>query len=383
MATPTNFKDLGLFSGASQVEHFSKLHQLLPVRQISAPTTSSEFPVPADQFRLPETYTFQGTAHSTDRFLDDTDTSALLVIHNGSLVFERYFKTGGQQVPWLSMSVAKSVVSALVGIALDEGLISSIEDPISNYIPVDPGSAYDGVAICNVLQMSSGARWNEEYSDPNSDAPRLAAAMQHSPGLSGFVASMQKEVEPGRLCRYNSGDTQALGLLLHHVTQGAVSDFTRSRLFEPLGIEHGAYWLVDPDGVEAVFAGLLLSARDYAKLGELYRNMGRYAGRQIVSEQWVEDSTRPLAEHAGYGKVVLGSSYTGFGYGYQWWLTDAAAPQEFSAIGVYNQFVYVDRARNAVVVKLSANPRYGLSEDERDNRDLENIAFIKDVIAAL
>lgn len=383
VTTPTNFNELGLFTGVSQVEHFSKLHQMLPVRRMSASSTPVPFEHAPEPIDIPATYTFEGNQYSTDRFLDETDTSAVLVIQDGRILVERYWKTGGEQVPWLSMSVAKSVVSALVGIAVDEGRIRSIDDSISEYIRVDPGSAYDGVAIRDILQMSSGARWNEDYSDPHSDAQALAAAMESSPGLSGFVASMQKQFEPGQICRYNSGDTQALGLLIDSVTAGSISDFAQSRLFGPLGIEHDGYWLVDPDGMEAVFAGLLLSARDYAKLGELYRTMGSFAGQHIVPEAWVRDSTRIMAQHTDYGKVMLGDSYTTFGYGYQWWLTDAADPQQFSAMGVYNQFVYVDRGRDAVVVKLSANPRYGTSTAEHDNRDAENIAFIKAIMASL
>lgn len=379
----TNFNELGLFTGVPQIENFSRLHELLPVRSMASSTAQRPLDRGPEQLDLPKTFVFQQQEHDVEQVLDETDTSALLVVHNGNLVHESYFKTGGPAVPWLSMSVAKSVVSALIGIAADKGLIASIEDSISDYIDVEPGSAYDGVVIRDVLQMSSGARWNEDYSDPDSDAAGLAAAMQFSPGLTGFVATMEKELQPGTVCRYNSGDTQALGLLLNHVTDGSLAEFAQSQLFEPLGIEDAGYWLLDADGMEAVFAGLLLSARDYAKIGELYRKMGRIGGQQVVPASWVEASTRSGAAHTDYGNVILSNSVTPFGYGYQWWLPVPHHPEQFTALGVYNQFIYVDRDRDAVVVKLSANPRYGLSPDEADNRDMENIALLREIIQSL
>ena len=133
------------------------------------------------------------------------------------------------------MSVAKSVISALVGIAVGEGHISSIDQPISDYVRTTPGSAYDGVWIREVLQMSSGARWMKDYNDPVSDIYRLAAAMGNGGTLEEFVATMVRENEPGRICRYNSGDTQALGHLLVSATNRSITDYMQEKLVEPLG----------------------------------------------------------------------------------------------------------------------------------------------------
>jgi CubicO group peptidase (beta-lactamase class C family) len=287
-------------------------------------------------------------------------------------------------VPWLSMSVAKSFISALVGIALDEGLIGGTEEPISKYVPVEPGSAYDGVAIRSILQMSSGARWNEDYHDPHSDVARMAAATSGIGGASHdtLVATMPREFPPDTVCRYNSADTQALACLLRRVTGQSVADYMRARLSEPLGFGHPGYWLVDAAGVEMGYGGLNLVARDYAAFGELYRNGGAAGGRQVVPRQWVDVSTRSTAPHTAPGQPVLSGMRLPQGYGYQWWLPEGDRG-DFMAIGVYNQFVYVDPASATTIVKLSANRAYGTTADGSGNLDPETIAYLRTIAASL
>ena len=297
------------------------------------------------------------------------------------VVQELYRLSGGRQVQWISWSVAKSFVSALVGIAVSEGAIQSIDDAISDYIVVEPGSAYDGVSIRDVLQMSSGARWNEDYADATSDVHRLGATMAGAMSLDTFVATMVAESKPGTVCRYNSGDTQALGALLVHATGRSLTDFMREKLVEPLGFESDAYWLVDGTGMEMAFAGLNMTARDFAKLGELYRNKGQWNGRQIVPEEWVITSVSADAPHLQPGQPILADHPLDLGYGYQWWLPNGDRG-EFSAIGIYNQLIYVDLSRGVTIVKLSANPAYGTTMDESTNREMENIALLRAIAAA-
>jgi len=150
----------------------------------------------------------------------------------------------------------------------------------------------------------------------------------------------------------------------------------RETLVEPLGFEYDSYWLVDGMGMEMAFAGLNVTARDFAKLGELYRNHGRWNGTQIVPEWWVRASVLADAPHLEPGKPILADHALDLGYGYQWWLPDGDRG-EFSAIGIYNQLVYVDPSRGVTIVKLSANPAYGTSMTEATNREMENIAFLR------
>ncbi|WP_229707804.1 serine hydrolase [Tistrella bauzanensis] len=374
-------EDFKLFSGAPQHETFPRLKDRLPATTMVPAATPFVFPE-GPAVTLPAAHEFDGEARSFEGFFADTDTAALLVLKDGMVRHERYALTGGRDVQWISWSVAKSFVSAMVGIAIAEGHIGGVDEPISDYVPVMPGSAYDGVSIRHVLQMSSGARWNEDYNDNQSDVHRLGTAMSGDGSLDRFVAEMVAENPPGTICRYNSGDTQALGALLIRATGRSITDYMQEKLVEPLGMTHAGHWLIDPAGVEMAFAGLNLTARDFARLGELYRNGGVWQGRQIVPADWVRASVTVTAPHLAPGRPHIASGTSGHGYGYQWWLP-AGNRGEFSATGIYNQFVYVDPSRGVTIVKLSANRRYGTSMDEATNRGMETIAWLRAIAASL
>lgn len=372
---------LRLYRGEPQHEVFPHMDRLFPTGELQAAEKPRPFPAGAS-IELPESYTWQGEERRSEAFLADTDTSALLVLQDGRIRFEQYYLTGGQDVQWTSWSTAKSFISALIGIALDEGFIASIDDPISQYIPAVVGSAYEGVAIRHVLQMSSGAAWNEDYSDSRSDVNRLGKVMAGEQTLESFVAGIRRANEPGTICQYNSADTQVLGLLLVAATGRSITSYMQEKLMVPLGMESRGYWLLDSAGMELALGGLNLTARDFAKLGELFRLGGCWAGEQIVPKSWIELSTRIDGDHLMPGKPIVGGHGFPFGYGYQWWIPESDCG-EFSAIGVYNQFIYVDPSRDVVIVKLSANRRYGVSEEEADNRDEENMVFIQHVARSL
>ena len=371
----TPFDQLALFSGAPQHQNFGRFKDMAPTSAMAASKKPFAFPI-GKTIDLPKHYSFEGHTKSVEDFFTETDTTALLVLKDGQMVMERYALTGGPDVHWISWSVSKSFVSALVGIAVHEGHIRSIEDPISDYIPVPKGSAYHGVSIKNVLQMSSGARWNEDYSDPSCDVFRLAAAMGGAMSLEEFVAGMATESPPGTVCRYNSGETQALGMLLAYATKRTLSDYMQEKLFEPLGMNAAGYWLVDKTGKEMAFAGLNLIARDFIKIGELYRNDGVWNGQQVVPSAWVKASITADAPHLVPGKPWLSDHTLPFGYGYQWWLP-AGQEGEFTALGIYNQVVYGDRSKGVVIYKQSANRAYGTSKDEATNREIETIEFVR------
>jgi CubicO group peptidase (beta-lactamase class C family) len=366
---------LNLYVGEPQHENFPHMDDLFPTRHMPASDLPFQFPEGAP-IALPEEFQFAGQVQSTPRFIEDTDTSALLVLKDGVIRFEQYFLTGGRDVRWISWSTAKSFVSALIGIAIDEGLIGSVDEAITKYVPELSDSAYDGVRIKDVLQMSSGARWNEDYSDPKSDIHRLGSAMAGERSLAEFVSQIEQETEPGTFCQYNSADTQALGMLLTAATGRSISDYMQEKLGQPLGMESPGYWIIDSAGMEMALGGLNLTARDFAKIGELYRNHGVWGGKQIVPQDWVAASVHSDAAHLEPGKVIVGGHVFPFGYGYQWWIPKGEIG-EFSAIGVYNQFVYIDPSRGVVIVKLSANRKYGTTPDEAENREEETMEFIR------
>lgn len=380
--TPASLDETGLFTGAPQHEYFCRVDEYAPVSRLHASATPYTWPV-GPEISLPESYTFDGATKFPEDFLKETDTAALLVLVDGQVRYERYLLTGGPKVTWLSMSVAKSVVSCLVGIALDEGHIGSIAEPISKYVPVNAGSAYDGVTIKQVLQMSSGARWTEDYNDPGSDVFQLAQATRgRGGGLNGFVARMAKQNPPETICRYNSGETQILGCLIARATKRSLTQYMAEKLAQPLGFESAGYWITDLFGTELAYGGLNLTARDYAKVGELFRNGGVWQGKRIVSEEWVRASTTIDSPIREPGKPMVGDHHIPQGYGYQWWIP-AGDKGEFCGIGVLNQCVYVNPEKKTTIVKLSANRKYGTSSEERTNRDTENVELLRAIAASI
>lgn len=365
-----------LFTGAEQYENFNRINMLMPTTTLSPANKAYRFPE-GDAIELPTTYAFRGSALSSKAFLEETDTSALLVIKSGEIRYENYRLTGARDVNWLSMSVAKSFISALIGIAIEEGAIGSVEDPVTQYVPNLAGSAYDGVRIKDILQMSSGAKWNEDYSDPNSDIGRLGLTLATGASLNAFSATLVRDKTPGTVNLYNSTDTQVLGEMLTMATGRSITDYMQEKLWEPLGMEYPAYWIADGEGMEMAFGGLNATVQDYAKLGELYRNGGRWGDKQVVPQAWVVASTNADAPH-----LQVGASDFGMGYGYQWWLHDGDQG-EYSAIGVYNQFIYVNPAEELVIVKLSANNTYGMTNEEESYRELETVDFFRAIASVL
>jgi CubicO group peptidase (beta-lactamase class C family) len=361
-----------LFTGAEQAQNFDRAYSVFPTSRLRAATTPRAFQV-GSPVTLPKSFDFSGQQVQVDEFLERTDTSALLILKEGQIAYESYWLTGGPDVQWISMSVAKSFISALVGIAVNQGFIESIEDPVTKYVPQLNGSAYNNVSIKNILQMSSGASWNEDYGDPESDINRSARILAVGGSLDEFSASLVNELEPGTYNRYNSTDTQVLGMLLREVAGTSVSEYMQQQLWDPMGAESDAFWLLDSEGVEMAYGGLNATARDYAKLGELYRQKGKANGRQVVPSSWIQASITPDAPHLLPGDNPL--SDFPLGYGYQWWIPDTSG--DYAAIGVYNQFIYVAPKRGMVIVKLSANSAYGLSEEASAQSEFESLAFFK------
>jgi CubicO group peptidase (beta-lactamase class C family) len=190
---------------------------------------------------------------------------------------------------------------------------------------------------------------------------------------------LTREVPPGTFNRYNSMDAQVLGMILRRTTGKTQADYLEEKLWSPLGMESDAYWITDDQGVEFAAGGLIATLRDFAKLGRLYANGGRWNDVQIVPADWVHASITPDAPHLVPGKRA--SSDSAWGYGFQWWVPDDSGA--FSAVGIYNQFVYINPAMHLVIAKTSANHSYGLKNDESSDREDEHIAFFKAIERAL
>ena len=360
-------RPIDLFGGGSQVETFREMSTIYPARVIRR----SSRPVPlrsGPPIELPSRFAFEGREMDTAEFLADMETTGLVVLKDDRLVFERYWLGNDETTQSASWSVGKSFVSALVGIAVDEGAISSIEDDVARYAPALKGSAYDGVRLKDVLQMSSGARWNEDYSNPDSDINRWLRLLAHGNSIDAFAASTVRGCEPGTVNRYNTTDTHVLGMVVRGAAGRSLTEYLREKLWDPLGAEADAFWVVDSAGAEVAGGGLNATLRDYARLGVLYLNGGAWNGRQIVPADWVKASVTPDAPH-------LMPSPTSLGYGFQWWLPEIDGA--YTAIGVYNQFVWVDPAWRTVIAKTSAFRRYGADLQPQSYRVIDHFALFR------
>lgn len=313
---------------------------------------------------LPKTFDYYGESINSESYLDYTHTGSLLVIQNGKIRFEKYLRDETPSDRHISFSVAKSFISATFGIAVSEGKID-IEKNADDYLPILKGSGYEGVRIKDILQMSSGVAFNEDYADLSSDINRFGRILALGGSFDKFAASLQNEVPAGTRRLYVSIDTQVLGMILRKATGRSITDYMQEKLWQPMGAESDAYWVTDSHGVEMALGGLNAVARDYGRFGQLALQGGLREGNTIIPAQWMQDSLTTDAPHLKAKKDER--SLDNWGYGYQWWMPPATAehPGVFMAVGIYDQYIYIDRQRELVIVKLSGNPHY--TDDNYDS----------------
>jgi CubicO group peptidase (beta-lactamase class C family) len=369
-----------LFRDRDHVADFRNMKAFFPTVRVRTAGSPSAL-IQGSPVDLPASFDFRGTRIDTTSFLALTDTTGLIVIKDDKIVFERYFRGDDAHTRTIEWSVSKAFVSALVGIAVSEGKIHSISDPVTQYVPELAGSGYDGVPIKDVLQMSSGARWSENYSDPHSDAMRFGHAVAFGRSLDAFAATLPREHAPGTYLRYNSMDTQVLSMVLRRATDVPLADYLSTRLWQPLGMQDDAYFLTDRDHVEFAAGGLNATLRDCARLGLLYAHQGNWNGVQIVPPEWVRASITPDAPQLMPGRRA--SSTEIWGYGYHWWIPDLRG--DYLAVGIFNQFIYVNPRERLVIAKSSANHAYGTGRgyDETRDRESTHLALFKALEMAL
>jgi CubicO group peptidase (beta-lactamase class C family) len=317
---------------------------------------------------LPGAYRYRGQQKSVNAFIDRTWTTGLIVVRDDTILFEKYFRGNTESSKAISWSVAKYFVSALFGVAVSEGLIKDIQQPVTDYVSMLKGSGYDGVPIKDVLQMSSGVRFNEDYGDFNSDINRVGRSFAFNTPLADFAATLKRERKPGTYHHYVSMDTQVLGMIIKKATGKTLSAYAEEKLWKPLGMESDALWLIDSDGMEAAFCGLNVTLRDYARFGRLYLKNGNWNGRQVVPVAWVRASVTPDAPHLMPGKRPNASWE--LGYGYQWWIPENP-DGDFLAIGIYGQAIYIYPKYNIVIAKTSAYPDYNKDGDDMEIESIE------------
>jgi hypothetical protein len=370
--------DTGSFGKLDQIENFRNAGMMNPCRRIPKSRNPKPIPASPDPLALPADFVLDNKIYQTGAFLDAVETTGMLVIHKGQKVFERYWHGYSADTQCSTCSLTKSYTSTLIACALRDGLIGSLEDPVDKYAPELAGSGYAGVALRDVLQMSSGVRWYEDYTDPNSDAVRFGAALSEPGSFDELAATLPRECEPGTYNRYNSVDTHVLGMVLVNVTGMGLSAYLQQQIWNPLGMEDDCFFLVDGRGVEAAAIGMNTSIRDNAKLGMLLCRKGELDGKMFLPEGWFEGCSRPLASHLEPGPRP--NSNDPNGYGYQWWIPDNSGA--FSAIGVYYQYIWVDPVNDVVIAKSSADRTYGRDNDEMFSKECQHLALFRAISQA-
>ena len=294
-------------------------------------------------------YVYDGRLRSLEDYLRDQRITGLMAIQGDDVLFERYARGHGPGSRFLSASMAKSVVGLLVGIAHEEGRIRSLDDAAHTYVAALEGHAFGATSVRDLLQMSSGIRFAETY-DGGDDLSALIAdtiGQRSAGGAAALLPYGQRRAEPGRLFHYSSADTQVLGLVLRGAVGMPVADYLGLRLWQPMGAEADASWLLDAAGQEACFAFLHATLRDFGRLGRLLAHGGNHGGREIVPKRWLAQATDGSAAHR---QAHVASSY--FGYGYQFWTFPGPARQ-FALLGVRGQAIFVDPALRLVLVQTA------------------------------
>ena len=347
--TRTTFYDVGTSVGSH-----SHLDEIFPGRLVHRAEAASRLA------RAPEpriTWRLEGEERSLDAYLARQPATGLLIARGDTILVERYQYARTDRDRFTSWSMAKTVTSMLIGIAIAEGFIRSVDDPAAAYVPELAGTEYGRTSLRHLLQMSSGVRFREDYRAGSSDIARLVLATylrRGTGGVSAVTPFNQRLAPPGRRFSYSSAETQVLGLVLRAATGRPLAEYLEAKIWQPMGAEADATWLVDNSGQEAAFCCLNAVLRDYARLGLLLAQGGAWRGRQLIPAAWVIEATT-----VPEGQPYLGAVTATLGYGYQTWIgpldTVADDRRLFLLWGVRGQRIYVDPRSRLVMVHTAVH----------------------------
>lgn len=347
------------------VSTFRHIDRLFPTRTVAHGDTVLALP-PADRPMNGLKFVSRGRRWDLVDYLAVNRVAGLLVLKNGRIALETYQYGNTPQTRWMSMSIAKSITSTLIGAAIQQGKIAGIDDPVTRYVPVLAGSAYEGVSIRDILLMTSGVRWNEAYTDPASDRRRLLEVqIAGQPGAAlDLMRRLPRAAVPGTVNNYNTGETLVAGEVVHNAVQVSLCEYLGERIWRPFGMESDAtWWLASADGIEIAGSGFSATLRDYARFGLFILGGGRIGSEQVLPPGWTTE--------AGSPKVLKNGKK--LDYGYFWWpaTPTPATPDPqgaFMAEGIFGQYLYLNPKESVVVVVWSAQSKpEGM--DIIDNRD--------------
>jgi CubicO group peptidase (beta-lactamase class C family) len=337
-------ENLLFWTPEQQVAGYRNMEKLAPVRWVRAadgPLVLPERPVDLDT--LPVVH--EGGNMTLAEYLESQSVAGLLVIKDGVIAYERYRLGNDSDSRWISYSVTKSVTSMLIGAAIHDGYIASVDEKVTDYLPRLRGSSYDQASIRDVLHMASGVAWDETYDDPESD---INQANWSTLALYDYLDDKPRNGPPGETFNYNTAESNLVGNLLRSAIGNNLSSYLEQKIWQPFGMEADAAWgLTEPGGGE--FGGCCISAtlRDYGRIGLFALNNGRLPdGTPVLPKDWMKESTTPSK----------GAPY----YGYLWWLLGDGA---YRASGIFGQGIYIDPAANLVIAMHSARPHASRRED--------------------
>lgn len=302
-----------------------------------------------------------------DGYMKAQRTAGLVIVQDGKIRLEKYGLGFDGNGKWTSFSVAKSFTSTLVGAAIKDGHIKSLDDKVSVYIPEMKGSAYDDVTVAQLLTMTSGVKWNEDYEDPKSDVARFNEH-KPEPGIDTTVSYMRKlprEAPAGSKWVYKTGETNLIGVLVSKATGKTLSAYLSEKVWKPFGMEQDASWLLGSTGAEISGCCLQASTRDYARFGQFILGGGMAGGKAVLPDGWIAQATTKRADIGNPGK----------GYGFQWWTYDDGA---VAAQGIFGQGIFIDPKRKLVIAS-NANWTRATKGPEPEARE----AFYKQVQALI
>jgi CubicO group peptidase (beta-lactamase class C family) len=357
-----------LFDADKIVYNFSNMKEAFLYNQLESSPKAYAFDEEIEP--LPNNIKINGEKFNLENILAELDTTALVIIKDGKLIHESYYKGTQRNDLRISWSVAKSFMSGLYGKALESGDIDSIDDKVVKYIPSLEGSAYEGATIRNVLNMASGITFNEDYMDPKSDINDMGRLLGLGGSMDQYAVNLKsKDVEPGERWKYVSIDTHIAAMVLREATGKNLHNLFNETYSNFLGFDVAPYYLTDGKNVAFALGGLNLTTRDYAKFGQLFLQDGIFNDKQVIPSSWVSQSTNHSAPTIGD---------RGVGYGYQWWIPmpqEGSNKGDFTASGVYGQYVYVNPSKGIVIAKNAADReftqnQYGYNHSMNVNIDI-------------
>ncbi|MES1944152.1 beta-lactamase [Salinisphaera sp. PC39] len=346
-----------------QVRVFANTDRMFPTRTVACGERVR--PLPASRRSL-DGFVFEsgGATYDLYDYLSRNRIAGLLVLKDGEVVLERYELGVREDTRWMSMSMAKSISSTLVGAAIRDGYIDSVDDPLVRYVPELKRGAYSDVTVRQLLRMSSGARWNESQTDPVSERRRVLELQiaQQPATILQYMAGLPKEAPAGRRWNYSTGETHIVGVLLRAATGAWLADYLSERIWSRAGMQaDAAWWLEAPEGLEIAGSGLSATLRDYARFGQFMLEGGVADNRPVLPDAWVAE--------AGDGYAIDGEPIP---YGYMWWPVPAPGGEPgcyngFSARGIFGQRLHINPAHGLVIAMASARSKPMYSETITDN----------------